>query len=99
LARQQGLTEDLITEIRQYQSSKLLTPREKAAIHYAEILAGDHRLASEELFDELRQQFSEAEIIDLGIRIVTFVGYGRLVHALGLEVGQTCPIPTSHKGD
>ena len=87
------MTEDLITEIRHYQSSQLLTPREKAAIHYAEILAGDHRQASEELFDELRQQFTESEIIDLGIRIVTFVGYGRLVHALGLEVGQTCPIP------
>jgi alkylhydroperoxidase family enzyme len=66
LARQQGLTEELIAEIPRYQTSALLTPREKAAIHYAEILASDHRLASEALFDELRQYFSEAEIIDLG---------------------------------
>ena len=82
----------MIAEIAQYRESTLLTPREKAAIHYAEILAGDHRLASEELFDELRQYFTEPEIIDLGWRIVTFVGYGRFIHTLGLEIGKTCPL-------
>jgi len=92
LARQQGLTEELIAEIPHYRQSALLTPREKAAIHFAEILAGDHRQASQELFDELRQYFTEPEIIDLGWRIVTFVGYGRFIHALGLEIGKTCPL-------
>jgi alkylhydroperoxidase family enzyme len=92
LARQQGLTEELVAEIPHYRDSALLTPREKAAIHYAEVLAGDHRQASEELFDELRQYFTEPEIIDLGWRIVTFVGYGRFIHTLGLEIGKTCPL-------
>jgi alkylhydroperoxidase family enzyme len=92
LARQQGLTEELIAEVARYRDSALLTPREKAAIHYAEVMAGDHRLALDGLFDELRQYFTEAEIIDLGWRIVTFVGYGRFIHALGLEIGQTCPL-------
>jgi alkylhydroperoxidase family enzyme len=92
LARQQGLTEELIAEVARYQDSTKLMPREKAAIHYAEVMAGDHRLASEGLFDELRQYFTEAEIIDLGWRIVTFVGYGRFIHTLGLEIGQACPL-------
>ena len=69
LAGQQGVTEELIAEIPQYRESKLLTDREKAAIHYAEILAGDHRSASTELFDELRRYFTEPEILDLGWRI------------------------------
>jgi len=55
-------------------------------------LAGDHKSASEGLFDELREHFTEAEIVDLGWRIITFVGYGRFIHALGLEIGRTCPI-------
>jgi alkylhydroperoxidase family enzyme len=97
LARQQGLTEELIAEIPHYQQSAMLTPREKAAIRFAETLAGDHRRASQELFDELRQYFTEPEIIDLGWRIVTFVGYGRFIHALGLEIGQTCPLSFSEK--
>jgi len=92
LARQQGLTEELIAEIPHYRNSKLLTSREKAAIRYAEVLAGDHRQASQELFDELRRYFTEPEIIDLGWRIVTFVGYGRFIHALGLEIGKPCPL-------
>jgi alkylhydroperoxidase family enzyme len=86
------LTEQMIAEIPRYQESTLLSPREKAAINYAEILAGDHRAASSELFAQLRRFFTEAEIIDLGWRIVTFVGYGRLIHVLDLEVGKTCPI-------
>ena len=82
----------MIAEVSHYQTSTILTPREKAAIRYAEVMAGDHRLASEELFDDLRKHFTEADIIDLGWRIVTFVGYGRIIHALGLEIGQTCPL-------
>ena len=71
----------------------MLTDQEKAAIHYAEVLAGDHQSADEELFEELREHFTESEIVDLGIRIMTFVGYGRLVRVLGLEIGGTCPLP------
>ena len=82
----------MIAEIPHYRESGLLSPREKAAIHFAEILAGDHRAASQELFDELQRFFTEQEIIDLGWRIVTFVGYGRFVHVLDLEVGKTCAL-------
>jgi alkylhydroperoxidase family enzyme len=71
----------------------LLNAREKAAIHYAEVLAGDLQGADEALFSELRAQFTEEEIVDLGIRIMTFVGYGRLVRVLGLEIGGVCPLP------
>jgi hypothetical protein len=57
------------------------------------VLAGNHREADEGLFDELRSHFTEGEIMDLGWRIVTFVGYGRFIHVLGLEIGKACPIP------
>jgi alkylhydroperoxidase family enzyme len=92
LARQQGLTEELIAELAHFESSHKLTAQEKAAVRFAEILAGDHRQASPQTFDVLREHFTESEIVDLGFRIVTFVGYGRLIHALGLEIGKTCPL-------
>ena len=84
------MTEELIAALPEYQTSERFTPREKAAIRFADILAGDHRLASPALFDDLREHFTEPEILELGWRIVTFVGYGRLIHVLGLEIGQTC---------
>ena len=86
------MTEELIAALPKYEDSKLFTPREKAAIRFADILAGDHKHASPELFELLREHFTEPEIVELGWRIVTFVGYGRFIHVLGLEIGQTCPL-------
>jgi alkylhydroperoxidase family enzyme len=83
----------MVAELPHYRDSKLLTAREKAAVRYAEVLAGNHKTAGPELFDELRKHFTEAEIVDLGWRIVTFVGYGRFIYALGLEIGKTCSLP------
>ena len=83
----------MIRELPNSRESKILTPREKVAVRYAEVLAGNHKQADEELFDELREHFTEAEIVDLGWRIVTFVGYGRFIYALGLEIGKACPMP------
>ncbi len=83
----------MIRELPHYRDSKLLTPREKAAVRYAEVLAGNHKQSDEKLFDDLREHFTEAEIMDLGWRIVTFVGYGRFIYALGLEIGKTCALP------
>src|SRR5258708_26460312 len=70
LARQQGLTEELVAELPNFESSRKLTGQEKAVVRFAEILAGDHRQASQQTFDVLREHFTESEIIDLGFRIV-----------------------------
>ena len=83
----------MVADLPHYRESKLLTDREKAAVRYAEVLAGNHKTADESLFGELRKYFTEGEIIDLGWRIVTFVGYGRFIYALGLEIGKACSLP------
>tara|TARA_Y100000589_G_C27019475_1_gene574294 strand:+ start:258 stop:560 length:303 start_codon:yes stop_codon:yes gene_type:complete len=93
VARQEGLTEEKISAIDNYRDNTLFSDSEKAAIQYADVMAGDHKSASAELFDELRRHFSESEIVELGMRISTFLGYGRLIHVLGLEIGKTCPLP------
>jgi alkylhydroperoxidase family enzyme len=83
----------MLMAIPHYQDSPLFTPREKAAFHFAEMMAGNHKQITQDLFDELCQHFSEPEILELGWRIAIFIGYGRLVYALGLEdVGKLCPL-------
>ncbi len=87
------MTEELIAEVPNYRESKLLAPFEKAAIRFAEVLAGDHLSASDELFEELRKHFTESEIIDLGFRMMTYVGYTRFIAVLGIETfGGPCPL-------
>jgi alkylhydroperoxidase family enzyme len=62
-----------------------LTPREKAALEYADLFkAGDDPVDSDEVYDQLRQHFSEEEIIELGMLCAQTVGVGRLVRSLNI---------------
>ncbi len=96
MAKQQGLTEEQIGDLFIDDESTILTPREKAAVRYTDILAGDHTQASQELFDELHEHFTEQGIIDLGLGITPFLGPGRLIRALGFEKGGVCPLTDQH---
>jgi len=62
-----------------------LTPRERAAIRFAEKLAVDHRKVDDTLWSELRAQFSESEIIELVAHTTLYIGLGRFNEIVGLE--------------
>jgi AhpD family alkylhydroperoxidase len=57
-----GVDEDAVCSLEKPQEADNLSDAEKAAIHYG----------------ELREYFSEAEIVELGITCAFFVGFGRL---------------------
>jgi hypothetical protein len=87
------VTEDLVAEVKNYRESKILAPHEKAAIHFADVLAGEHLSGGKELFDELREHFTESEIIDLGVRMMAYVGYTRFLATMEVDdFGGTCPL-------
>ena len=67
------------------ESSDLLTARERAAIRFAEKLAVDHHKVDDAHWMELRQQFSEAEIIELAAHTTLYIGFGRFNEIVGLE--------------
>ena len=73
-----GVTEDLVCSLERPQEAADLTPAEKAAIRYGELMATDHLSINDAVFAELRQHFSEAEIVELGMTCAFFVGFGRL---------------------
>ena len=59
--------------------------REKLALRIAERMALDHHRLDDAFFSDLRQVFSDAEILELGMITGQFIGFGRLVAALDLE--------------
>ncbi len=65
-----------------------LPDAEKAALHYAERLYVDHANIDRELFDELLEHYSEAQILELGWAVVSYMGYGKLIHSFGLRPDQ-----------
>ena len=83
-ARHAGATEEKIAAIND-ETSDLITPRERAALRFAEKLAVDHQKVDEALWSELRSHFSEAEIIELVANATLFIGWGRFNDILGLD--------------
>ena len=74
------------------------TPAERAVIDYAEQIAlsnmDGHMSAS--LFDRLRAQFSEAQILELGTAMAVISGMAKLSFVLGLVERETyCPFATA----
>jgi len=61
------------------------TERERVALEYADKLALDHHSIDDAFFDRLHQHFSDEQVIELGMMIGQFIGFGRLLAVLDLE--------------
>jgi len=82
---QDGVTDTLVEALRDFEHAEVFTAREKLALRFAEALAVNHQQIDEAFFGALRQEFSPAEIIELGMVTGIFIGYGRLLAVLDLE--------------
>ena len=82
-ARHAGATDAKIAAMDD-ESSDLLTPRERVAVKFAEKMAVDHRKIDDGLWAELREQLSEAEIIELAAHTTLYIGFGRLNEIIGI---------------
>lgn len=78
-----GLTEAKISELDS--QSNTFSAREQLAVRYAEMLAVDHHNIDDQFFDTLRTEFNDAEILELGMMIGQYIGFGRLLKVLDLE--------------
>ena len=79
------MTEDMVAEMAQLDTASTLTPREKLALQFAELMAVNHQQIDDAFFAALKREFSAAQIIELGMLIGVFIGYGRLLSVLDLE--------------
>ncbi len=82
-ARHAGATDEKIAAIDD-PTSTLLAARERAAIAFAEKLATDHHNVDDALWADVRQHFSEAEVLELAAHTTLFIGLGRFNEVIGL---------------
>ncbi len=73
-----GLTEDLVCSLEKPMEADDLDDRERLAIRYGELMATNHLALDDAFHDRLKELFSEAEIVELGLNVAMFVGVGRL---------------------
>jgi len=90
-ATSQGLDEARIAQLDRPAEERKLEPREEAAVEFAERMAIDHTLVDDAFLEELRKHFTPAQILELGMMIGQYLGFGRLLVVLGIHDHASAP--------
>jgi len=91
-ARAVGEAEQRLYALNAWRETPFFTERERAALGWAEgvtLVAQNH--VPDELYEETRKHFSEAELVNLTLAVVTINGWNRLAIAFRAEPGTYQP--------
>ncbi|HEY7229483.1 MAG TPA: carboxymuconolactone decarboxylase family protein [Pseudolabrys sp.] len=81
-ARKQGETDERMHLLNAWREAPIYTPKERAALEWAEattLISEGH--VPDEVFERVRKQFSEKELVDLTAAAVAINGWNRLAIA------------------
>lgn len=100
-ARAHGESEQRLYTLDAWRETPFFTPRERAALAWTEAItriADTH--APDSVYDEVRTEFSDEELVDLTLAIVTINGWNRLAIAFRQVPGEYQPVQTvaAHAG-
>jgi AhpD family alkylhydroperoxidase len=73
-----GLDEDAVCSLERPAEADNLSEAERAALRFAELFATNHLAIDDAVYDELRQHFSEDQLVELGLHCAIALGVGRL---------------------
>jgi len=85
------IPEEQAQSVDDYQNSTDYSEPEKAAVRFAERLAVEHHDIGDNEIALLREHFDEAQILELMMMAGQYIGFGRVLAALQLEV-LDCPV-------
>lgn len=87
-ARALGETEQRLYALNAWRETPFFSERERAALEWTEVttLIAQHEV-SDEIYERVRQHFSEKELVDLTMVIITINGWNRLAISFRSEVG------------
>jgi AhpD family alkylhydroperoxidase len=91
-ARFAGEREQRLYAVSVWREAPFFTPRERAALSWTDALTDiAHRDVTDDLFREVRSHFSETELVDLTMAVVTINGWNRLAVSFRTPVGDYTP--------
>ncbi len=93
-ARAAGETEQRLYVLNAWREAPFYTDRERAALAWTEavtLVAQDH--VPDEVYEAVRKHFTEKELVDLTLAVVTINGWNRLSIAFRAEPGHYQPAP------
>ena len=102
-AREQGLTEEQVDRVADGYEASPLPARGIAALQFADAIISDPRPVDPALQATLRQHFSDAQIVELGLGVGLFMALSKVMITLGLEPESmpttVLPTPGGNVGD
>jgi AhpD family alkylhydroperoxidase len=84
-ATREGLDEERIAQLDLPVAERELDPGEQLAVEFADRMAYDHQRIDQDFIDRLSAEFTPAEILELGMMIGQYIGFGRLLVALDIH--------------
>ena len=91
MSRTQGIGEADLRALAAGAWGDRFTPRERAALDYARVVAVSNTVP-DEIFESVRAHFSEEEIIELTATITFEICVAKFNRALGIEWDSACPL-------
>ncbi len=91
-ARKEGETEQRLYTLSAWRETPFFTERERAALEWTEtltLISSNH--VSDELYEKMLQNFSEADLMTLTMAIVAINGWNRLAISFRTEAGSYNP--------
>jgi len=98
VGRQQGVTEQQILELADFETSPAFSELEKLVLRYAMAMTQTPVEVPDELFEQLRQHFNPRQMVELTSAIAWENYRARFDHAFGIEAegfsqGAVCALP------
>jgi len=81
-----ALAPELYDNVAAYATYPGYTPRQRLAIEYAERFANEPATMDDAFFGRLRGLFSDEEVLDLTLCVAVFLGLGRSLAVLGVDL-------------
>ena len=96
VAREQGLSEAIVDEIRDGYEGSSLSERQKRVLRFTDVFLRDPGGLPEALREELLAEFTPEEIVELAAAVALFMGFSKIAVALGQapESMPTLVVPT-----
>jgi alkylhydroperoxidase family enzyme len=98
VSRKQGVTEEKLMALADFESSATLSDLEKLVLRYAVGMTATPVEVSDDLFTKLQRHFTERQLVELTSAIAWENYRARFDHAFGIEAegfskGAFCPLP------
>jgi len=96
VAREQGLTEEQVSDIEDGYEDSDLSARDKAVLALTDAIIGDPRSLSAESREAVRRELSAPETVEVALGVGLFMALSKVLITLGLEPEEmdTTIVPT-----